>query len=68
MMTPSHKETPSIRKYVSTQSIPDVALLKMAKLGAVIDGWMQDTEVVISAIQCWTLSRRILRRGALHRE
>ncbi len=30
------------------------ALLKMAKLGAVIDGWMQDTEVVISAIQCWT--------------
>jgi len=44
----------SIRKYVSTQSIPDAALLKMAKLGAVIDGWMQDTEVVISAIQCWT--------------
>ncbi len=28
--------------------------LKMAKLGAVIDGWMQDTDVVISAIQCWT--------------
>jgi L-fucose isomerase-like protein len=26
----------------------------MAKLGAVIDGWMQDTEVSISAIQCWT--------------
>src|SRR5947209_3374460 len=44
----------SIRKYVSTQSIPDAALLKMSKLGAVIDGWMQDTDVVISAIQCWT--------------
>src|SRR5438445_12472879 len=26
----------------------------MAKLGAVIDGWMQDTDVAISAIQCWT--------------
>src|SRR5438309_3796665 len=44
----------SILTYVSTQSIPDAALLKMAKLGAVIDGWMQDTDVVISAIQCWT--------------
>src|SRR6266404_1603029 len=50
----AQKKLQSIRKYVSTQSIPDVALLKMAKLGAVIDGWMQDTEVVISAIQCWT--------------
>ena len=28
--------------------------IKMAKLGAVIDGWMRDTEVSISAIQCWT--------------
>ena len=44
----------SIRKYVSTQNIPDAALLKMSKLGAVIDGWMRDTEVAISAIQCWT--------------
>src|SRR6267378_365590 len=44
----------SILKYVSTQSIPDAALLKMSKLGAVIDGWMQDTEVAVSAIQCWT--------------
>src|SRR5258708_12347224 len=44
----------SIRKYVSTQSIPEAALLKMSKLGAVIDNWMQATEVTISAIQCWT--------------
>jgi L-fucose isomerase-like protein len=44
----------SIRRYVSTQGIPDGALLKMAKLGAVIDGWMKETEVTISAIQCWT--------------
>jgi len=26
----------------------------MAKLGTVIDTWMRDTEVNISAIQCWT--------------
>src|SRR5207247_3303742 len=50
----AQKKLHSIRKYVSTQSIPDAALLKMAKLGTVIDGWMQDTDVVISAIQCWT--------------
>jgi len=44
----------AIRQYVSTQSIPDAALIKMAKLGVVIANWMRDTEVNISAIQCWT--------------
>jgi L-fucose isomerase-like protein len=44
----------SIKKYVATQGIPDAALMKMAKLGAVIDKWMKETEVTISAIQCWT--------------
>src|SRR5215472_6512948 len=29
----------AIKKYVSTGSVPDEPLLKMAKLGAVIDGW-----------------------------
>ena len=44
----------SIKKYVSTDSVPAEALLKMAKLGAVIDHWMAETEVAISAVQCWT--------------
>ncbi len=44
----------AIRRYVSTESVPCDALLKMAKLGAVIDQWMDQTEVSISAIQCWT--------------
>jgi L-fucose isomerase-like protein len=39
---------------VSTGSVPDAALMKMAKLGAVIDRWMADTAVSISAVQCWT--------------
>jgi L-fucose isomerase-like protein len=43
-----------IRKYVSTGSVRDAALMKMAKLGAVIDRWMADTAVSISAVQCWT--------------
>ena len=44
----------SINRYVSTDSVPRDALLKMAKLGAVIDDWMAQTEVAISAVQCWT--------------
>jgi len=44
----------AIRAYVSTNSIPEAALVKMAKLGAVIHNWMHETEVTISAIQCWT--------------
>ena len=44
----------SIQKYVSTSDVPQAALLKMAKLGAVIDQWMQATDVQISAVQCWT--------------
>jgi L-fucose isomerase-like protein len=44
----------SIEKYVSTNDVPKESLIKMAKLGAVIDEWMQQTDVAISAIQCWT--------------
>jgi len=44
----------AIQRYVSTQGIPAAALMKMAKLGAVIDRWMCETQVAISAVQCWT--------------
>jgi L-fucose isomerase-like protein len=44
----------AIKKYVTTSGIPDAALLKMAKLGAVVDGWMKEKAVTISAVQCWT--------------
>jgi L-fucose isomerase-like protein len=43
-----------IKKYVSTGSVPSEALMKMAKLGAVIDEWMRQTDCTISAVQCWT--------------
>ena len=43
-----------IHKYVSTGGVPDSALIKMAKLGAVIDGWMKAADVTVSAVQCWT--------------
>jgi L-fucose isomerase-like protein len=44
----------SIKKYVDSKDVPATALIKMAKLGAVIDQWMAATEVGISAVQCWT--------------
>ncbi len=44
----------AIHKYVSTTDIPQQALLKMAKLGAVVDQWMKAAHVNISAVQCWT--------------
>jgi L-fucose isomerase-like protein len=44
----------AIKKYVSTSGVPEAALLKMAKLGAVVDGWMKQTNCTISAVQCWT--------------
>jgi len=43
-----------IRAYVNTDGIPLASLLKMAKMGAVIDGWMRDNSLDVSAIQCWT--------------
>jgi L-fucose isomerase-like protein len=44
----------AIQKYVTTTDVPQAALLKMAKLGAVVDEWMKSTSVQISAVQCWT--------------
>jgi L-fucose isomerase-like protein len=44
----------AIQKYVATSGVPQAALLKMAKLGAVIDDWMRAAHVQISAVQCWT--------------
>jgi len=44
----------AIKKYIPVGSTPEAALLKMAKLGAVIDGWMAASELTVSAVQCWT--------------
>jgi len=48
------KKLKAIQAYVTTSGIPQVALLKMAKLGAVVDEWMKAANVQISAVQCWT--------------
>jgi L-fucose isomerase-like protein len=43
-----------IQRYLPTDGVPAEPLLKMAKLGAVVDQWMVQTQVAISAVQCWT--------------
>ena len=43
-----------IEDYVSTKGIPDESLAKMARLGVVIDDWMQEQDLAASTIQCWT--------------
>jgi len=44
----------AIRAYLPVDGAPETALLKMAKLGAVIEQWMKDVEVTVTAVQCWT--------------
>ncbi|MGA8482639.1 MAG: L-fucose/L-arabinose isomerase family protein [Chthoniobacterales bacterium] len=42
-----------IKAYVPTAAVPSPALVKMAKLGIVIDDWMQTYDLDATAIQCW---------------
>ncbi len=44
----------AMQEYVETEGIPAAALTKMAKLGLVVDRWMKEADVTVSAIQCWT--------------
>ncbi|MBZ0302219.1 MAG: L-fucose/L-arabinose isomerase family protein [Anaerolineae bacterium] len=42
-----------ITAYVNTQGVPSPSILKMAKIGIVLDEWMQSLDLTASAIQCW---------------
>ena len=43
-----------IRGYVKTTRIPRESLVRMAKLAAVLDQYIQERELCGTAIQCWT--------------
>ena len=43
-----------IRGYINTGNAPSEALVKLAKLGVVLDDWIAENEVDATAIQCWT--------------
>lgn len=44
----------AIKNYLPAKGVTPEALLRMAKLATVIENWMQDADLQISAIQCWT--------------
>jgi L-fucose isomerase-like protein len=44
----------AIQAYVPTKGVAAPALMKMAKLGRVIDRWMEENGLAASALQCWT--------------
>ncbi len=44
----------SIKDYVTTKSVPESKLLKMAKFAVVIERWIKQNELDGTAIQCWT--------------
>ena len=44
----------TIEAYVSTEKVPPPSVVKMAKLGVVIEEWMQALDLTSTAIQCWT--------------
>jgi L-fucose isomerase-like protein len=44
----------SIQGYAQTKGVPETSLLRMAKFGVVLDGWVDDNELDATAIQCWT--------------
>ncbi|HZT73121.1 MAG TPA: L-fucose/L-arabinose isomerase family protein [Terriglobales bacterium] len=44
----------AIRGYIPQRAVPEPALLKMAKFGAVLDAWMAANGLAGTSIQCWT--------------
>jgi len=43
-----------IQAYVPTTNVPEAALNKMARLGVVMQRWMEDNRLQATAVQCWT--------------
>jgi len=44
----------AVVSYVPVGDTPKEGLLRMARLGVVIDEWMKDNALVASSLQCWT--------------
>jgi len=43
-----------IIEYTATKGVPRKAIVRMAKLAIVVDRWMAEMELDITAFQCWT--------------
>jgi len=47
-----------IKAYANYGEVPPPSLVKMSKLGVVLENWMDENELGASAIQCWTSLQR----------
>jgi L-fucose isomerase-like protein len=43
-----------IKAYAKHDLVPSQSMIRMAKLGVVIEKWMQDNDIDATAIQCWS--------------
>ena len=43
-----------VEAYIPTAGVPDLSLIKIAKMAVVIDNWMEERNLQATAIQCWT--------------
>ncbi len=43
-----------IHAYAKHDSVPSPSIVRMAKLGIVIDDWMKNNDLQATALQCWT--------------
>jgi hypothetical protein len=55
-----------IRGYAGSSGVPVEALVKMAKLGIVLDDWMVKYDIQATALQCWSSLQQELWRELLH--
>lgn len=53
-----NKKLADIKAYADYGSVPPPSLVKMAKLGVVIENWMDELDLSATAIQCWTSLQR----------
>ena len=44
----------AIQGYTKTAGVPNESVVRMAKLGVVIERWMDENDLCATAIQCWT--------------
>lgn len=52
--TPVQRKLEEMRAYTRVDGIPAASLMKMAKLGVAIDGFIETQGLAATAIQCWT--------------
>lgn len=43
-----------IKAYAGVSGVPGLSLQRMARLGVVIDRWMETNQLTLTALQCWT--------------